>query len=167
MTDNLTLRNAHCDDVPALLEIYNHYVRETAVSFDIEPVSLAVRRDWFKQFSEDGPHQLVVAAREGVLVGYASSAIFRLKPAYARSVEKTIYLAPGEIGHGTGAALYEHLFARITPAGLHRAYGVITLPNYASIGLHEKLGFVGIGILSEVGIKFGKYWDTYWMERQF
>ena len=116
MTGNLILRNSNSGDVPAVLEIYNHYVRETAVSFDIEPVSLAVRREWFKQFSEDGPHQLVVAVREGVLVGYASSATFRLKPAYARSVETTIYLAPGETGQETGATLYEHLFARYHPS---------------------------------------------------
>ncbi|MGI9484231.1 MAG: GNAT family N-acetyltransferase [Hyphomicrobiales bacterium] len=167
MSESLIMRSGVPEDVPVLLDIYNHYVRTSPVTFDIEPVSLDARRKWFKQFSYDGPHQLVVAERGGQVLGYAHSTSFRPKPAYARSVETTVYVTPESAGEGIAGKLYEHLLARLDEAGVHRAYAIITLPNDASIALHERAGFKELAVLSEVGDKFGKFWNTLWMERRF
>ena len=166
--DNIKLRNGTSSDLPDMVEIYNHYVRETAITFDIEPATLDSRQTWFAQFVDVGPHQLIVAEEEGEVLGYASAAAFRTKPAYARSVEVTIYLKPGVEGRGLGGALYRELFARLSKTGaVHRAYAVIALPNDASVALHERMGFQRLHTLSEVGHKFGRYWDTLWMEKRF
>jgi hypothetical protein len=85
------IRPAREEDLPALVRIYNHYVATTHITFDTEPFSEAGRRPWLESFSLDGPHRLFVATLGERLVGYASSSRFRPKPAYARSVEATIY----------------------------------------------------------------------------
>lgn len=149
-----------------MLEIYNHYVEHTHITFDTEPISLDARRDWFDSFAEAGPHRLFVAESKGEVQGYASSGPFRTKPAYLRSVETSIYLAPEQGGAGTGRALYTHLFEALErEVSLHRAYGGVALPNEASVALHQRLGFKRIGTLREVGFKFGRYWDVAWFER--
>ena len=161
------IRPACASDLPALVDIYNHYVRETPITFDIEEASVDGRRVWFEQFAPEGRHQLIVSEQKGQLAGYAHSTAFRPKPAYRRSVETTVYLEPSFMGQGTGSALLAELLARLDAAQAHRAYAIITLPNEASIRVHEKLGYRHLMTLSEVGHKFGRYWDTRWMERKF
>ncbi|MGI9372580.1 MAG: GNAT family N-acetyltransferase [Hyphomicrobiales bacterium] len=167
-SDQCTLRNGTTDDLSQIVEIYNYYVRETAITFDIKPTSVGARAAWLAQFSDEGPHQLIVAETNGEIHGYAYAAAFRPRPAYARSVEVTIYLKPGAEGRGLGRKVYERLLKRIDESGaVHRAYAVIGLPNEASILLHERMGFQRLHVLSEVGHKFGRYWDTLWMEKRF
>ncbi|MEM8688247.1 MAG: N-acetyltransferase family protein [Pseudomonadota bacterium] len=158
------IRSALEEDLPDLLAIYNHYVRETPITFDLEEVSFDARRTWFKQFATEGRHQLLVAEENGRILGYAHSTAFRPKPAYQRSVETTVYLLAAHQGAGRGSALLRELLKRLRDAQTHRAYAIITLPNDASIRLHEKLGYQPLMALSEVGHKFGRYWDTQWME---
>ena len=99
-------------------------------------------------------------------IGYASSGVFRAKPAYARSVETSIYLAHDCVGTGAGTALYEHLLDVLTAEPqAHRAYGGVAIPNEASLALHQRIGFKRIATYSEVGFKFGRYWDVTWFER--
>ncbi|NNF77750.1 MAG: GNAT family N-acetyltransferase, partial [Rhizobiales bacterium] len=86
------IRSAQISDLPALVEIYNYYVRETAITFDVEETSIDARRSWFERFGPDERHQLIVCEKEGHLAGYAHSTAFRPKPAYRRSVETTVYL---------------------------------------------------------------------------
>ncbi|CAM9891585.1 unnamed protein product [Discosporangium mesarthrocarpum] len=162
----MTIRPAIADDVPRLLEIYNHYVEHTHVTFDLEPISLATRRRWFEGFAETGPHRLFVASEGSDLLGYASSGVFRTKPAYARSVETSIYLAQDAAGTGLGTGLYTHLLEALSlEPQAHRAYGGVALPNEASVALHRRCGFKRIATYSEVGFKFGRYWDVAWFER--
>jgi len=161
------IRSAKVSDLPALVDIYNHYVRETAITFDIEETSIDARRSWFEQFGPEGRHQLIVCKKEGHLAGYAHSTAFRPKPAYRRSVETTVYLAPASKSQGHGRALLADLVARLEAAHVHRAYAIVTLPNEVSIRVHEKFGYHHLMTLSEVGHKFGRYWDTRWMERKF
>jgi phosphinothricin acetyltransferase len=163
----IRIRSAHQDDLPELVRIYNHYVMATHITFDVEPFSIAERRIWFDGFSLDGPHRLLVADVDARTAGYASSKEFRAKPAYRMSVETTIYLDPLFVGRGVGKTLYGALLEALqAEPQVHRAYGVIALPNPASVALHEQLGFRLVGTLWEVGYKFGKYWDVSWYEKE-
>ena len=159
------LRRAGAADLPALVELYNHYVRETPITFDVAPFSVETRRPWLEAFAASGRHQLFVAEEAGGLLGYAGSHRHREKAAYDSSVETTIYLAPEATGRGIGARLYAHLFEALAGQGAHRALAGITLPNAASLALHRRFGFTPIGVFHEVGYKFGRYWDVQWMEK--
>ncbi len=154
------MRQVAQSDLPALLEIYNHYVVHTPVTFDLEPRTLEQRQEWLNQFSSSGRYRCFVADRGGTVVGYACSAKFKEKEAYATSIETSIYLAPGESGHGLGRRLYQTLFDALKGDDIHRAFGGVTLPNDASVGVHVALGFRHIGTYEQIGRKFGKYWDV-------
>lgn len=155
-------------DLDALTAIYNHYVRETPITFDTAVFTAEERRSWLLSHPEDGPHRLMVAADvdSQTTLGYATSSPLRPKPAYATSVEVTVYLAPDAAGRGIGTLLYKALFEALTGEDLHRAYAGIALPNEASARLHERFGFRHIGTYREVGRKFGRYWDVGWYEKE-
>ena len=159
MTDT-TIRRAGPADLPALLDIYNHYVLNTPVTFDIEPRTLAQRREWFSQFSDSGRYQCFVPVRDGRALGWVCSARFKEKEAYATTIETSIYLAPGEDGKGLGRRLYETLFDALAGEDIHRIFAGTTLPNEASVNLHKAMGFRLVGVQPEVGRKFGKFWDV-------
>ncbi|MGW3934453.1 N-acetyltransferase family protein [Streptomyces phaeochromogenes] len=155
-------------DLDALTDIYNHYVRETPITFDTATFTPVERRPWLLSHPEDGPHRLMVATAGDSqrILGYATSSAFRPKPAYETSVEVTIYLAPDAGGRGVGTLLYKALFAALTDEDLHRAYAGIAQPNEASVRLHERFGFRHVGTYREVGRKFGRYWDVAWYEKE-
>ncbi|MFD5423964.1 GNAT family N-acetyltransferase [Streptomyces sp. NPDC127084] len=155
-------------DLPALTELYNHYVRETAITFDTTVFTPEQRRPWLHSHPEDGPHRLLVAWDTHLdrPLGYASSSAFRPKPAYATSVEVSVYLAPEATGRGIGTLLYEALFDALTDEDLHRAYAAIALPNEPSIRLHKRFGFRHAGTFGQVGRKFDRYWDVAWYEKE-
>ncbi|BCJ27051.1 N-acetyltransferase family protein [Actinocatenispora sera] len=159
-------RPARLDDLPRLTEIYNHYVLATPITFDVEPVTVAGRRDWFDAHAPSGRYRLLVAEQDGVVLGYASSGRFRTKPAYETSVEFSVYLAPERTGNGVGSLLYRRLLDELAGADVHRAYAGVCLPNEASQRLHRRFGFQPIGVYREVGRKFGRYWDVQWFERE-
>ena len=160
-----TIRPAHRDDLPALTAIYNHYVINTAVTFDTLPFLPEQRSAWFQQFAPDTRHQLLVLCEGQSVMGYASSAPLRPKQAYDTSVETTIYLNHEATGRGYGKALYGALLELLSHEDVHRCYGIIALPNDASIALHRSLGFKQVAQLNEVGHKFDRYWDTVWLEK--
>ncbi|WP_435131255.1 GNAT family N-acetyltransferase [Actinacidiphila sp. bgisy144] len=156
-------------DLTALTDIYNHYVRETAVTFDVTPVTPGERRPWLLSHPEDGPHRLMVARLPGSggrILGYATSSAFRPKAAYATSVETSIYLARDACGRGIGTLLYRRLFEALAGEDVHRAYAGIALPNDASLRIHERFGFRQVGVYEEVGRKFGVYHDVAWFEKR-
>ncbi|WP_055610266.1 GNAT family N-acetyltransferase [Streptomyces phaeochromogenes] len=155
-------------DLDALTDIYNHYVRETPITFDTATFTPVERRPWLLSHPEDGPHRLMVATAGDSqrILGYATSSAFRPKPAYETSVEVTIYLAPDAGGRGVGTLLYKALFAALADEDLHRAYAGIAQPNEASVRLHERFGFRHVGTYREVGRKFGRYWDVAWYEKE-
>jgi phosphinothricin acetyltransferase len=159
------LRPGRADDAAALNAVYDHYVRETAVTFDLEPWTLARRAEWLAGFDGAGRHRLLVAELDGRVVGYACTRPFRDKRAYDTTVETSVYLAPPACGRGIGAQLYAALFASLAGADVHRLVAGITLPNAASIALHERFGFRPVGVFREVGRKHGRYWDVLWLDR--
>jgi phosphinothricin acetyltransferase len=159
MTD-VTIRRVEQADLPALLDIYNHYVLTTPITFDLEPRTLAQRQTWLDQFSAGGKYRCFVATRAARAIGWACSAQFKEKAAYATTVETSVYLAPDDTGRGLGRKLYGVLFDALRGEDIHRAYAGVTLPNDASAGLHKAMGFRLIGVQPEVGRKFGRFWDV-------
>ncbi|MHC3818280.1 GNAT family N-acetyltransferase [Streptomyces sp. DT9] len=170
-------------DLEALTDIYNHYVRETALTFDTAPFTPGQRLPWLRSYPVDGPHRLLVAqdvrnvdapGADGPdtdgpaprILGYATSSAFRPKAAYSTSVEVSVYCAPGAAGRGIGTLLYTALFEALAGEDLHRAYAGITQPNEASVRLHDRFGFRHLGTYAEVGRKFGRYWDVAWYEKR-
>ncbi len=156
--DNLAIRPGREDDLPDLLEIHNHFVSESAVTFEMEEATLENRRAWFRSFDETGPHQLLVAEVSGEPVGYATSTRYHERPAYAPSVMTSVYLHPSSTGQGIGKKLYQALLDSLKKTGkVHRAYGLVVVPNPPSERLHERLGFHDVGLLHEAGFKQGSY----------
>jgi len=161
----INIRPAERRDLPRLTEIYNYYVLNTPVTFDIEPYTVERREPWFAQFGTSGRYRLLVAERGGDLIGYAGTTRFRPKAAYETTVETTIYCVPEEVGKGIGKHLYEALFEALRGEDIHRFVAGYVLPNPATAAIHERFGFKVVGVFSENGRKFGKYWDVCWVER--
>lgn len=160
----MTIRPARREDLGALVDIYNHYVEHTHVTFDTTPFSIESREPWLAQFDGDR-YRCLVAADGDSVVGYASSVAFKPKAAYQTSIEVSVYLRPDAVGRSFGKALYGQLLPELEHADVHRAYAGIALPNEASIALHRQFGFVEAARFTEVGRKFGQYWDVVWLER--
>jgi len=162
---NLLIRPAVASDLARLTEIYNYYVIHTPVTFDIEPYGVEQREGWFSQFAVSGRYRLLVAEGNGSVLGYAGTTRFRPKAAYETTVETTIYCAPEAVGHGTGSCLYAALFEVLKGEDIRRFVAGYTLPNPASAALHERFHFQRVGVFTENGRKFGRYWDVIWNER--
>ena len=160
------VRAATLDDLEALTDIYNHYVVNTAITFDLRTFAAPERRAWFDDHRDSGPHRLLVAtdARNRCL-GYASSSRWRPKPAYDTTVETSVYCHPEALGRGCGTALYAALFAALASEDVHRVVAGVSLPNPASVSLHERFGFRPVGVFHSVGRKFDRFWDVAWFER--
>jgi phosphinothricin acetyltransferase len=161
----ISIRPAVRGDLPRLTEIYNYYVINTPVTFDMEPYTVERRAIWFDQFAPTGRYRLVVAGENGIVLGYAGTMRFRPKAAYETTVETTIYCAQEAIGKRIGSRLYAALFDALKHEDIHRFVAGYTLPNDASAALHARCGFKPVGIYTEVGRKFGRYWDVQWTER--
>lgn len=162
----MEIRYGREDDLEQLNDIYNHYVRTSPATFDIDEISMVRRREWFTHYAATGPHRLFVAAEDGAVTGYATSSQLQERKAYETSTMVTCYLANGRQGQGIGKQLYGALFDAIRDEDLHRAYAGITVPNDASVGLHRSFGFRQVAVFSEQGRKFGKYWDVAWFEKE-
>ena len=160
------IRVGGAHDLEQLNEIYNHYVRTSPCTFDIEEVSMDARREWFTHYATTGRHRLFVVEDAGAVVGYAISSPFIERRAYETSVSTSVYCAPEHTGRGLGSALYRVLFDAISDEDLHRAYAGITQPNDASVALHKSFGFKQVAWFSEQGRKFDRYWDVAWFEKE-
>ena len=161
----MKVRPAAEADLGGLNDVYNGYVTTAHYTFDVEPTTLESRREWFGHYAASGRYRVLVAVDGDQVVGYASSSRYRVKPAYETSIETSIYLTPETTGKGVGTKLYAELFDALRGEDVHRAYAGISLPNPASIALHEKFGFKRAGHYSEQGRKFGRYWDVAWYEK--
>ncbi|HYL58227.1 MAG TPA: GNAT family N-acetyltransferase [Candidatus Acidoferrales bacterium] len=162
---SVTIREATREDLRPITEIYNYYIVNTPITFDLAPVTAEARAGWFKEHTSTPRHRLLVAEEAGRVIGYAGTGQFRDKAAYDTSVEMTIYCANEATGRGVGAMLYAALLDALKDADVHRLLAGITLPNDASIKLHRRFGFTDVGVFSECGRKFDRYWDVVWMER--
>ena len=160
-----TVRPAVETDLPALTDIYNHYIVHTPITFDVVPLVPEQRRQWFDDHATTGRHRLLVAEDEGQIVGYATTSRFRPKAAYDTTVESSVYCRAECVRRGVGTLLYRALFEAIAAEDVHQIVAGVTLPNPASLALHERLGFQPVGVFPSVGRKFDRYWDVGWFER--
>lgn len=161
----ITIRPSTPDDTAALRDIYNHYIEHSHATFDLEPKSISERQAWLERFNTPQHRCLSAVHNDDTVLGYACSSEFKSKPAYASSVEVSVYVAPNNQQQGIGQQLYSQLLPLLDAANVHRCYAGIALPNAGSIRLHQQLGFNEVAHLTEVGHKFGRYWDVIWMQR--
>jgi phosphinothricin acetyltransferase len=153
-------------DLGGIVEVYNHYVVHTPMTFDTAPAIAQDRRAWFDEHRREGPHRLIVAVdRNRRVLGWASTSSFRPRAAYATTVEASVYCRAGFTRLGIGSRLYSSLFDSIASEDVERIVAGITLPNPASVALHRNFGFQPVGTFTRVGRKFGEYWDVAWFER--
>ena len=160
----LLVRPVRRGDAAAIQAIYAHYVRETAVSFDVEPPEVAELEARIEAYTRTYPW--LVAERNGELVAYAYGSPHRARPSYLWSADVSIYVRPGLGRLGIGRKLYEPLLARLEASGFASLFAGITLPNAGSVGLHEAMGFTPIGVYRRVGFKHGAWHDVGWWQRQ-
>jgi phosphinothricin acetyltransferase len=160
------IRAAVVDDLPALTDIYNYYIVHTAITFDVKPYGIGERRPWFDEHAATGRHRLLVAINEdGSIAGYATTSRWRPKAAYETTVESSVYCRHDARGRGIGRLLYHSLFEAIASEDVHMIVAGATLPNGASVALHERMGFNRVGVFSAVGHKFDRFWDVAWFQR--
>jgi L-amino acid N-acyltransferase YncA len=160
--DGTTIRAAERRDAMAIVEIYNHYVSESIITFEEEPVTAA---EIARRIAEvqSVPLPWLVAEDRSRVTGYAYATPWKNRTAYRFSVEITVYVAPGCFGRGIGSLLYGELIPTLKPQGIHAVMGGIALPNDASVALHEKFGFRKVAHFYEVGFKFNRWIDVgYW-----
>jgi len=161
------LRPATAADAPAILEIYNHEVLTSNVTFDLTPRTEDEQRRWITDRS--GAHGAIVAVEviDGVdrVIGFGSLSPYRDRPGYSTSVEDSVYVHHDHRGEGIGAAILGRLVETATGHGFHALLARIVAGHDASIGLHESLGFEVVGVEKEVGRKFGRFHDVVVMER--
>lgn len=155
------IRPASPGDAQRICDIYNHYVAETAITFEEQPVSPATMAQRITEGSAS--HPWLVLERDGAIRGYAYAAPWHRRSAYRFAAETTVYVAREHQREGIGVALYGALIERLKSDGFHCVIGTIALPNPASVALHESLGFVKVGTIEEVGRKLGRWVDVgYW-----
>jgi L-amino acid N-acyltransferase YncA len=160
------LRDATARDIPYMLEIYNHYVANSTVTFDEDPLTLKEMRTKFEHVQELGYPWIVAVSPRDVLLGYAYVTPWKPKAAYRFTVENSIYLGPASTGKGIGKALMAELLPRAKAAGVKEVIAVIADKGAdASVAMHRNFGFVEIGHMGKVGFKFGRWLGTYLMQK--
>ncbi len=157
------IRLAEVDDAEAIRGIYNRAVATTN-SFDLRPRSLEDQRQWLHD--RRGAYAAIVAVdSDGTTAGFASLSPYRDRPAYATTVEDSVYVDETHQGHGLGKLLLGELLQLAGAHGFHSVIGRIVGHNEASIGLHESFGFELVGVEREVGRKFNRWLDVVIMQR--
>lgn len=156
------IRLATAHDADGVQGIYAPVVRDTAISFEVEPPSVADIRQRILDTLEQWPW--LVCDRGGEVLGYAYAGKHRVRAAYQWSTDVSVYIHEQARRSGVGRALYTALLRVLQSQGVYNAQAGITLPNAASVGLHEAMGFRPIGIYRKIGFKLGGWHDVQWWE---
>ena len=162
MTDP-TIRLATEADLPAVRDIYNHYVRTSTCTFQLEPDTEADRLAWFR--GRAGRHPVTVAVIDGRVVGWAALSVWKERAAYDRTAEASVYVRAGCERRGIGRRLLADLLDRARELGHHVVIGGACTEHPASIALQEALGFRPVGTFRAVGHKFGRWLDVAYLQR--
>jgi phosphinothricin acetyltransferase len=155
------IRPARSDDAAGIAAVYAPHVETGYASFEEhapEPATVLGR------MTEEPALPWLVAVDDGRIVGFAYAAAHRARPAYRWSVDVSVYLDPAETGRGVGSALYARLLPLVRDLGYVSAYAGIALPNDTSVRLHERNGFVPVGVYRHVGHKMGAWRDVGWWQ---
>lgn len=159
----MSIRDAQPDDAAACAAVYAPYVRDTAVSFELEPPDADAMAE--RIVAAQCGHAWLVADGTDGIAGYAYGGEFKSRAAYRFTCEVSVYLRPGLGGRGLGRALYDVLLPRLAELGYRQAVAGMTLPNAASEGLHRASGFEPVGVYRSVGWKFERWHDVAFMQR--
>jgi L-amino acid N-acyltransferase YncA len=149
-------------DIKSLVEIYNYYIKNTAITFEEHAIDEAELIKRIALVAEFGLPWLVLE-HQGDIIGYAYATKWKERSAYRFAVESTVYLHHQHLGQGFGYTLYNALFDELKRRELNTVIGGITLPNAASVAVHEKLGMKKVAHFERIGFKFGQWRDVgYW-----
>jgi phosphinothricin acetyltransferase len=156
------IRMASVADAAAIAAIYAPFVRDTSVSFEMVPPTPSEMAERITKTLLIAPY--LVSEQNGRILGYAYAGQWRTRAAYQWSTEVSVYLDPSAHGRGIGTSLYRVLLDLLRVQGYRMALGGVTLPNAASVALHEKLGFEPVATYRQVGFKFGAWHDVAWWQ---
>jgi L-amino acid N-acyltransferase len=159
----MEVRLAIPGDAEAIRAIYNLEVTESTNTFDLVPRTLEQQHAWLAEHA--GAHPAIVAVRDGEVVGYGSLSPYKERPAYATTVEDSLFVHRDHRGEGVGRRLLEELVRLAGDHGFHAVIGRIVGDNGASIRVHEACGFTLVGVEKEVGRKFGRWLDVVELQR--
>lgn len=159
-----TLRTARIDDAADILAIYAPYVAETTITFETEVPTLASFEQRIAGIR--GSYPYLVAEADGAIAGYAYAHRIGERAAYAWNAELSVYLDPARKGAGLGRMLCTAVLDLLEAQGVRNVFSLITIPNEASIGLHEALGFDPMGVQRQAGFKCGAWHDVAWFQKQ-
>jgi phosphinothricin acetyltransferase len=159
----IEIRDARDEDLPGILEIHNEAVRNTTAIWDEETVDVDDRRAWLHDRRTQG-FPVLVAVAGGRVAGHASYGVWRAKSGYRHTVENSVYVHPDHHGRGIATALMTELISRARAGRVHVMVASIESGNTVSIALHERFGFRVVGVMSEVGTKFGQWLDMTYMQ---
>ena len=161
----MKIRAFQAGDEIGIVGIYNHYIQNTAITFEEEPLSPQDMRDRVESYVKLYPW--LVCIQNGKVVGYAYASKWHQRAAYRHTAEATVYVHQSKERCGVGKALYAALLQELHIMGTHVVLGCIALPNEGSVGLHEYFGFRKVAHFSEVGRKFEKWIDVGFWEKSF
>jgi phosphinothricin acetyltransferase len=157
------IRSVTPEDVVSICDIYNHYIENSAISFEYQAVSIDEMRKRIFNVSTEYPW-LVYEVDEKI-VAYAYASLWKSRRAYKHTLETTVYASNDSLAKGAGSALYQRLFELLGNNEVHVLMAVIALPNEASVAFHEKMGYAKAGHFKEVGNKFDTWIDVgYWQK---
>lgn len=161
---NIEVREAKEDDLPSINTIFNWHCNNSYSTFQ-NPLNLEERKQWFEKFDFD-KQVLLVAERNGEIIGFTCSLIYRNGGVFKNTVETSVYVHHQFVGAKVGTILYQNLFNNLKQKIIHRIVVGIALPNDASIALHHKFGFEKIGIFDEYAFYKEKYISSIWMQKK-
>jgi len=162
--DDVRIRPAVREDAAAIAAIYNQAVRSSTATFDTVAETAEERERWLEEHTAP-QHPVLVAEMDGRVVGWASLSRYSTRCAYIATVEASTYIDENETGRGLGTALTEAVLEAGRGGGVHAVVSRICTENAASLSMARKLGFFEVGVMREVGVKFGRTLDVMWLER--
>ncbi|UCF69780.1 MAG: N-acetyltransferase [candidate division WOR-3 bacterium] len=158
----ISIRDATVDDLHAITEIYNEAIRKTIATFDTEPKTYDEQKTWLNEHGPKNP--IIIAEDSGVIVGWASLSKWSDRCAYSDTAEISLYVREDHQAKGIGRKLLDAIVLAGRRAGLHTVIARIAEGNETSVHLHESAGFEHVGIMKEVGRKFGRLLDVHIMQ---